>query len=569
MIILNVKTPLLAAFFCAMVLSACTPDPQQSTNLCSVPSTPVAVVQGDGFASPLLGQIVTLQGIVTLIRHGEGLYLEQLDSDADPRSSNAIFIKSDPILDNVTEGDLIALSGIVAELGESRDTQTALTGIVDSSQCASDQPLPLSIIKLPLDSAQRESLEGMRVQLNGPLVVTDVYQFDRGNVTLSANGLQYVATEVVQPGGKAIEYRERNRAHAIPVNIPADMSLPGLIVNGTPVGQFTGIMGHDKRGKRVFMQSFPGFSNTVFSIPDTATTGLLRVVGMNLHNYFNGDGKGAGFPTPRGAETIEAFQHQRARIGAAVKALDPHLVAVMELENDGFGKDSAAQDLIQLAEDATGRKWQVTRPVNDDTGSDAIAVGIFYRADKLQAIGPSQTLKGREFEASRQPQAQLFQRLDNGEKLLVVINHLKSKGSCPKSGENANQNDGQGCWNPMRLASAQKMSAWAKSVAATSGTDNILILGDMNAYRNEEPIEAIRQSGFTELVEAENQHTTYSFTFYGQHGTLDYAFGSKALLNKVQRAYIWQVNSTLPGNMELPEPWLRFSDHDPVVVDLL
>ena len=91
----------------------------------------------------------------------------------------------------------------------------------------------------------------------------------------------------------------------------------------------------------------------------------------------------------------------------------------------------------------------------------------------------------------------------------------------------------------------------------------------MNAYRNENPIQAIRQSGFTELIESESPGASYSFAFYGLHGTLDYAFGSKALLDKVQRAYIWQVNSTLPGNMELPEPWLRFSDHDPVVVDLL
>ncbi len=568
MVSLNIKTPLLAAFFCAMALSACTPTSGPDTNLCSRPSTPIADVQGDGFESPLIGQAVTVQGIVTLIQRGDGIFIEQPESDNNPRTSDAIFVQYSQVPDDIKKGDLIALSGTVAELGENRDTQTAITNTLDLSQCASSRPLPLSGINLPLDHAGRESLEGMRVQAGGPLVATDVFQFARGNVTLSSNGLQYVATEVVQPGPEAVRYRARNADNALPVHIPASLAFPGLMVSGTALDQITGVMGHDRRGKRVILQDLLGFHDATFTPPETAAPDGLRIVGMNLHNYFNGDGYGAGFPTPRGAETIEEFQHQRARIGAAIEVLAPHVVAVMELENDGFDEASAAQDFIRLVNNATDHSWQVTRPLNDDTGTDAIAVGIFYRPDKLRAIGPSQVLKGPEFKASRQPQAQLFQRLDNDEKLLVVVNHLKSKGSCPETGENANQNDGQGCWNPMRRASAQKMAAWASSVAATSGTDNILILGDMNAYRNEEPIQAIRQSGFIELIEAQNQGANYSFAFYGQHGALDYAFGSGALLNKVQRAYIWQVNSTLPVNMELPEPWLGFSDHDPVVVDL-
>ncbi|MGA9574697.1 MAG: endonuclease/exonuclease/phosphatase family protein, partial [Lysobacterales bacterium] len=295
--------------------------------------------------------------------------------------------------------------------------------------------------------------------------------------------------------------------------------------------------------------------------------GSLRVVGMNLHNYFNGDGKGQGFPTPRGAETLGEFQRQRARIGAAIAVMDPHVLAVMELENDGFGPDSAAQDFIDLAKQATQHEWAVTRPVGDNTGSDKIRVGLFYRSDQLKAIGPAQTLTGAEFERSRQPQAQLFQRLPDGETVLIVINHLKSKGSCPDAGEDTDQKDGQGCWNPMRRASAEKMSAWVKTVAASKGTDNILILGDMNAYRHEDPIGAIRDAGFIELIERNGQ-TDYSFVFAGQHGTLDYAFASHALAEKAPWATIWHVNAAFPPHGELPEPWLGFSDHDPVVVEL-
>jgi len=398
-------------------------------------------------------------------------------------------------------------------------------------------------------------------------MVTDVYQFGRGNFTLSGNGLQLVPTEVVAPGPDAAGLLAQNRAFALPAMMAEGMQHPGLLNGGTTVNNISGVLTHDGRGLRLSLQSFAADPATDFAPPGTAATGTLRFVGMNLHNYFNGDGKGSGFPAPRGAETADGFQQQRERIAAAIGVLDPHFLGVMELENDGFGPDGAAQAFIRLANNATRKKWAVSRPDGDNTGTDKITVGLFYRSDRLKTVGPALTLTGPEFKRSRQPLAQVFQVLPEGGRILVVINHLKSKGSCPDSGADADQKDGQGCWNPMRQSSAQKMSAWVTSVAASAGTGNILILGDMNAYRNEDPIGAIRDAGFTELMDAK-QGQVYSFAYFGQHGTLDYAFASDALLGQVQRAFIWHVNAILPVNMELPQPWLRFSDHDPVVVDI-
>jgi predicted extracellular nuclease len=95
----------------------------------------------------------------------------------------------------------------------------------------------------------------------------------------------------------------------------------------------------------------------------------------------------------------------------------------------------------------------------------------------------------------------------------------------------------------------------------------------MNAYRQEDPIRAIQNAGFIELMDPEGASgngtgPVYSFLYSGQAGTLDYAFASSALLESVQRAFIWHVNAVLPANMAMPQPWMRFSDHDPVVVDI-
>ncbi len=569
--ILLTKTPLPAAFFCAAILAGCSPEQnngEAAATSCPARTAPIAAVQGDAPESRMVGQQVTVHGIVTLIQGGKGLFIEEPDSDDDERTSNAIYVEATQIASAIESGSLLSVSGTVAEIGEGRYPLTALTSVSDIIACSAGNPLPMTTAELPLTGLSREAREGMRIRFEDGLTVTGIYRLGDGQATLSGNGFQFVPTEIMQPGAEAAIQRTSNRAYVLPVSLPANMKDTGVLISGTPVKHVAGVMASDDRGLRLAVESISAEVPASVATPESAGDDALRFVGMNLYNYFNGDGNGQGFPTPRGAETLAEFNQQRARIGAAIKALDPHVIGVQELENDGFGPASAVQDFIKLAESVTGQSWAVTRPLDDDTGTDRITVGLFYRSDMLEAIRPAQTLTGGEFEKSRQPQAQLFQRLPDGEKILVVVNHLKSKGSCPDSGPDMNQRDGQGCWNPVRLASAKRMTAWTKSAAVAGGTDNILILGDMNAYRNEDPIAAIRNAGFTELLDDE-QGEAYSFVFAGQRGTLDYAFASQGLLERVEQAFIWNVNAAFPARMELPQPWLRFSDHDPVVVDLV
>ena len=69
--------------------------------------------------------------------------------------------------------------------------------------------------------------------------------------------------------------------------------------------------------------------------------GKVRVAALNLENLFNGDGHGGGFPTERGARTPKALDAQLAKLVATLRGLDADVVALMELENDGYGPDSS------------------------------------------------------------------------------------------------------------------------------------------------------------------------------------------------------------------------------------
>ena len=295
----------------------------------------------------------------------------------------------------------------------------------------------------------------------------------------------------------------------------------------------------------------------------------LRVVNSNLLNFFNGDGRGGGFPTERGAETLAEFREQQARTAAAFARLRPDLLAVQELENDGFGQYSAAAALRDLLSDATGDAYAVIDPGTPRIGDDVITVGLLYRPDRLQPAGRAQVLASAEFQhTSRQPLAQVFESIGSGDRFLVVVNHLKFKGSCPDEGADRAQGDGQGCWNPSRTAAVRAQLPWLQQLAAAANTDHILILGDMNAWRLEDPIRAFRAAGLVDVVEERQGLPLHSFRYFGQGGTLDYAFASPSLAGHVSDARIWHINADWPRNMDLPRPWLRMSDHDPVIVDL-
>jgi predicted extracellular nuclease len=244
------------------------------------------------------------------------------------------------------------------------------------------------------------------------------------------------------------------------------------------------------------------------------------------------------------------------------------LIAVQELENDGFGPASAAVALLDLLNSSGNSDWRVVDPGAGPIGGDVITVGIYFRQSVFEPVGEPQVLTGPEFTGlSRQPLAQNFRHRASGRHLLVVSHHLKSKGRCPDSGEDVDAGDGQGCWNAARVSAVRAQFPWIREVSRAGGTDNILVLGDMNAWRLEDPIAEFRAGGLVDLVEKISGLPQQSYVYWGQAGTLDYAFATPELAAFAVRAQNWNINSGWPRRMELAPPWLRVSDHDPVVVD--
>jgi predicted extracellular nuclease len=371
---------------------------------------------------------------------------------------------------------------------------------------------------------------------------------------------------VAEPGPPARDIDKSNRERSLHVRMPA--STPETLASGTRVSGLTGVMGHDGRYPLLFAETGVQYRQRDLPVLEEPAASDLRIVNANLRNFFNGNGRGGGFPTSRGAKTRQAYMAQKQRLKAALHEMQPDLLAVQELENDGFGAHSAASDLLELLTGAAEGGWRVASLPGKGIGPDEITVGLFYRSEKLEPLGPPETLDTPPFDdLSRQPLAQLFRDRRSGQSFLVAVNHLKSKGSCPRTGENRDQEDGQGCWNPARSEAVQDLTAWLRSLASRAGTRHILVLGDMNALRREDPILEFLDAGYVDVVEQLNGLPQYTFVYRGLAGTLDYAFASPGLARFARQAQIWHINADWPPGQILPAPWLRMSDHDPVIVD--
>jgi hypothetical protein len=109
-----------------------------------------------------------------------------------------------------------------------------------------------------------------------------------------------------------------------------------------------------------------------------------------------------------------------------------------------------------------------------------------------------------------------------------------------------------------------------------------MIIGDLNAYANEDPITTLEGLGYVDLNElfaggnswADGGHT---YVFDGELGSLDYAMANAATLQRVKGAAAWHINADEPFALDYndynpaanysPDEW-KASDHDPVIVGL-
>lgn len=579
------------------------PDPEPEPTEVSI-----ADVQGTTDVSPLNGQTVTVEGIVTAdYRTGgyKGIVIQTEGSggasDATPGASDGVFVFLNALAPTLAIGDRVSVTGSVSEyFGQTQINPAALAGIsVLQAGVGVPEATPLPDAAVGGD---REQYENMYVAPAGTYRLASSHQlFNFGTLWLNAGAdLNVKSTELVRPGAEATAITAANRANRILLDDGWSIQVSNsghpndqpyftkdlVVRNGDTVefsdnGYVLQYGFDDWRLQPVVPidSSSPDDLKVDFAATnprsDTAPTvgGDVQVASFNVFNYFTtlkSENSNA-----RGAANAAQFEIQKSKIVAAINGLDAEIVSLMEIENSiklGGSLDEALADLVDGLNDALGsEEWDYVRTpdeLNDSATTDFITSAIIYKKDAVETVGESLTVTDESvWGNAREPIAQAFDI--DGRVVTVVANHFKSK-SAPEGG-GAEPADGQGFFNADRVKQANSLKGFTAEIEETTGSSDILLIGDFNAYAKEDPIEVFTSEGWSDVAreKAPEQHT---YTFDGELGSLDHVLASPSLAASITGAGVWSINSPewsdrgyAFGATEAGTPF-RSSDHDPIIV---
>ncbi len=572
-------------------------------------------VQGAGSASPVDGDLVAIEGIVVgdfqdgadgVSGDLNGFFVQEEDADADSNASTSegvfVFDGSSPAT-NVAVGDAVRVEGTVSEF---RD-MTQITSFSGVSVQSSGNLLPTSTTaSLPVANADDfEAVEGMRVTFPQSLIISEYFNFDRFNEIVLTSERHLTPTAEFEPGPDAIQAAQdiqldrvtlddgRTIQNPDPTNHPngLEFTLDNLFRGGDTLQNVSGVMHYAFGLYRIQPTQGANYAN---DNPRTAQPesvgGSLKVASFNVLNYFSTLDDGAGNICGadqnlqcRGADNAEEFARQRAKTIAALTVIDADVIGLLEIENNV--NDDAVIDLITGLNEANGAdtyNYVSTGAI----GTDAIKVAVIYKPASVSLLGShailDSSVDGRFIDTKNRPTlAQTFMDSSTGGTFTVAVNHFKSKGSNCNDVNDPNTGDGSGNCNMTRTMAAEALVDWLASDPTASGNQNALILGDLNSYDKETPIDAIVAGGYTDLIHAFRGEDAYSYVFNGQTGYLDYALSSEALSDQVTGVAAWHINADEADLIDYdtsnkgpnqtavyaPDAY-RSSDHDPVIVGL-
>lgn len=605
-------------------------------DVCAATYTPIYAIQGSGLSAAITGNVTT-QGVVVGDFEGstglQGFYLQDASGDGNPATSDGIFVFTGSA-DTVSAGQVVRVTGYARE----RFNQTTLNGSNSNSSavpaanivsCGAGSLAPADVL-MPFDSVDfLERYEGMLVHLPQALVIAEYFNYDRFGELVLALPLDgetrpFTPTSIDEPGGPALARAEANSLRRITLDDGLGTQNPSVLRHpnggnfalgnpfrgGDTVQNTVGVLGYDFSLYRIQPTGPADYTaaNPRPAAPEPVG-GNLRVAAMNTLNFYITPDYPSGNPLDnkcgpgqnvecRGADSDQPdeFTRQRDKLIAALAGLDADIIGLNELEN--------TTGVEPLGDPSYGLVAGLNAMLGDGTyafidtgviGTDAIRVGMIYKPARVVPVGLfkilDSTVDPRFLDTKNRPVlAQTFEELATGGRFTVAVNHLKSKGSSCDDVGDPDLGDGQGNCNQTRKAAAQALVDWLATDPTGSGDADYLIIGDLNSYAQEDPVDAIRAGAddilgtyddYTNLILKYQGTYAYSYVFDGQAGYLDHALASPSLVAQVTGATEWHINADEPDVVDYDTSFkppavdaiyepnaYRSSDHDPVLVGL-
>ena len=364
---------------------------------------------------------------------------------------------------------------------------------------------------------------------------------------------------------------------------PTNQELPGstaysnlLTLNARAEVTLTGLSGYHRMGERfsgltvhvtstssisyISHASLYGTRDDLQAVPsvDMLDTHSLLVCALNCE-YYLVENLGTGY----GPDNATEMARQHSKIMDALARIRADIYGLLEVEQG----QAALRKLAESLTASTGRHYTWIDDGGSSNGS-YVKTGYVYCSD---VVKPHGELKNNNSGVVNRKKMQAFDMIGSGERFIFSINHFKAK-SGQATGADADQGDGQGIYNYTRTVEAQSVLSVYNTVKSYYGDQDILIMGDLNAYAKEDPIRALTDAGMTDLHRYFHADSSYSYTFRGQAGYLDHALCNATLLPQITGMVAYHINSDEDDrytyDKSSDQTMFRCSDHDPVLVGL-
>ena len=575
------------------------PEPQEPTE------ATIAEIQGTGDTSPLAGDVVETEGVVTAAYPTggfNGFYLQTPGTPDTPGASDAVFVYGSAATAKVAVGDSVEIVGDVSEFnGTTEVAPDAADVTVLSTSLGEVAPLSVAWDALDTD-AEKESHEGELVAPQGAFTVTDNYDTNYyAAFTLAAGDHPLVQpTDVVdaQDTAAVAAIQADNAARTITLddgasinfNSTANKSIPlPWLSNANPVRVGSAVTFHEPlvleyRNSAWNLQptspvtddgaDVATFTNTRTPAPEDVG-GDIRLATFNVLNYFpttGADFEASGLgtcsyytdragdrvtvnrcgtddnPGPRGAADDVNLERQQAKIVTAINKLGASIVSLEEIENSvkfGQDRDAGVSTLVDALNAAAGSDVWAFAPSPAAADLPPVAEQDVIRTAFIYKPADVALVGPSHVLTGSAPFADAREPLAQGFKAAGAPDSAAFAvivNHFKSKGSGVDDGTGQGNANPDRVAQAEALSDFASTFAADLGTDAVFLTGDFNSYTEEDPLQVLYGHGYTNLSSTTDpQETTYSFD--GLAGSLDHVLANPAAEEMVTGVDIWNINA--------------------------
>ncbi|MBQ0076728.1 MAG: hypothetical protein KBS69_06320 [Bacteroidales bacterium] len=306
------------------------------------------------------------------------------------------------------------------------------------------------------------------------------------------------------------------------------------------------------------------------------------ICAANIQNYFVHVG---GYATRR--NTVGQHALQCYKVASALTRFNADIYTICELEQG----DAAPAELVAKMNELCG-KDRYAFVLTDTCDRDTISVGFLYRKDKVRPYGalrfayhaegePTQMLTGNIY--AHRFMLQGWQDIATGERFTISLNHPRSKRGDPHVA------------NEKRMANSHAILDALEEYKQTETDPDYLLLGDYNAYAQEQPLQTIVEAGYQD-INSTMAPNNYSYSYKGECGYLDRCYASPSMAAQIvaispihwntdyyySAAYYSKYNYK---NREIPKlapkkirsvmspaakknRYFRYSDHDPLLIGI-